>query len=242
MRKGIYILPNAITLCGMFAGFYSIVAALNGRYVVAAWAILVAAVFDGLDGFVARLTHSTTRFGIELDSLSDVIAFGMAPSALLYKWALMPFKRVGWAAAFLFLACGAMRLARFNIQMGSSERKSFTGMPIPAAAGVVATTVLFYNEMGWSPKKSVVVLAATFLLAILMVSTLKFHSLKEIDPKRRKPFWALVGLVVLFVLVSMHPESMLFVLAAAYTFEALVENAFIRFVKGRGEKPGGAQA
>ncbi|MEW6214507.1 MAG: CDP-diacylglycerol--serine O-phosphatidyltransferase, partial [Nitrospirota bacterium] len=137
MRKGIYILPNTLTLCGMFCGFYSILVALKGDYLHAAWAIMIANIFDGLDGWVARLTHSTTRFGIELDSLSDLVAFGVAPSVMLYKWALTPFGRVGWATAFLFVACGALRLARYNVQMGSTESRSFTGMPTPGAATIV---------------------------------------------------------------------------------------------------------
>ena len=150
----------------MFLGFFSILAALKGNYVHAAWAILIADIFDGLDGWVARLTHSTTRFGIELDSLSDLIAFGVAPAVMLYKWALMPFGRVGWAAAFLFVACGALRLARYNVQMGSTESKAFTGMPIPGAATIVATLVIFYHEI-WDtvPAKNYFILVFTFFLA-----------------------------------------------------------------------------
>lgn len=139
MRKGIYILPNSLTLCGMFMGFYSILSSLKGDYIHASYAIIIAMIFDGLDGWVARLTNSTTKFGIELDSLSDLVAFGVAPSVLLYKWALFPFNRIGWAAAFLFMACGALRLARYNVQMGSTESKAFTGMPIPAAATIVSS-------------------------------------------------------------------------------------------------------
>lgn len=230
MRKGIYILPNSLTLCGMFAGFYAIISVLKGNYTHAAWAVIVAGVFDGLDGWVARLTHSTTRFGIELDSLSDVIAFGAAPAALIYKWSLMPFGRAGWAAAFLFVACGAMRLARYNIQMGSTERKSFTGMPIPAAAGVMATIVLFYNKIGLPHEKSIFILAITFTISLLMVSTLRFHSLKEIDFRRRKPFWLLVAIVVVFVIVVMRPVIALFMFAMLYLLSGIIENiyAYIR--------------
>src|SRR5512135_2769490 len=147
MKKGIYILPNSLTLCGMFFGFYSIMSAIKGNYEHAAWSIMIADVFDGLDGWVARLTNSTTRFGIELDSLSDLVAFGVAPSVLVYKWAIAPFGRVGFAAAFLFTACGALRLARYNVQMGSAESKAFTGMPIPGAAGVLGALVLFYQKI-----------------------------------------------------------------------------------------------
>jgi CDP-diacylglycerol--serine O-phosphatidyltransferase len=237
MRKGIYILPNSLTLCGMFAGFYAIIAVLEGNYVHSAWAILIAAVFDGLDGWVARLTHSTTRFGIELDSLSDVIAFGVAPAALLFKWSLMPFGRVGWAAVFLFVACGALRLARYNIQMGSTEKKSFTGMPIPGAAFVAATMVLFYTEVGWNPQKSLLILFTTFLISILMVSTLRFHSAKELDLSRRKPFWILVALVIIFVFVIMHPETALFTFAMLYLIGGIAENAYIYFKRAKEIRP-----
>jgi CDP-diacylglycerol--serine O-phosphatidyltransferase len=227
MKKGIYILPNAITLCGMFAGFYAIVAVLNDHFVVACWAILVAGVFDGLDGWVARLTSSATKFGIELDSLSDVICFGVAPSVMLYKWALQPFGRIGWLAAFLFIACGAMRLARYNIQMGTTERKTFTGMPIPAAAGCALSMVLFWNEMGWTPVKSYFILVVTVMLAAFMVSTMKFHSHKEVNLRERKPFWALVLLLMGFVAVATYPEIALFVIAVAYTSVAIVENSYL---------------
>ena len=160
MRKGIYILPNTLTLCGMFMGFYSILASLKGLYVDASWAIIIAMVFDGLDGWVARLTHSTTRFGIELDSLSDLVAFGVAPAVMLFKWNLASYGRIGWSAAFLFMACGALRLARYNVQMGSAESKSFTGMPIPGAATIVATMVIFYYEI-WEtvPAKNIYILS-----------------------------------------------------------------------------------
>lgn len=237
MRKGIYVLPNTITLCGMFAGFYAIVSALQGNFTHSAWAILVAGVFDALDGWVARLTHSTTRFGIELDSLSDVIAFGVAPASLVYKWSLTPFGRIGWAAAFLFVACGAMRLARFNIQMGSSERRSFTGMPIPAAAGILAAMTLFYNELGWDSEGSYFVLLITILCSVLMVSTLRYHSLKEINLKERKPFWILVSLVMTFVIVVAHPEIALFALAALYLSSGIAEWLYLHLRKGKEAKP-----
>jgi len=225
MRKGIYILPNTLTLCGMFLGFYAILASLKGNYIHAAWAIIGANIFDGLDGWVARLTHSTTRFGIELDSLSDLVAFGVAPAVMLYKWALMPFGRVGWAAAFLFVACGALRLARYNVQMGSAESKSFTGMPIPGAATLVATFVIFYHEI-WEkvPVKNYFVLFFTFFLAVLMVSTLRFHGAKELDFSKRKPFWILVAIVIVLVLIVMHPAIAFFVFAMIYLISGIIEN------------------
>lgn len=233
MRKGIYILPNTLTLCGMFLGFYSILATLKGNYIHAAWAIMIAIIFDGLDGWVARLTHSTTRFGIELDSLSDLVAFGIAPAVMLYKWSLIPFGRVGWAAAFLFVACGALRLARYNVQMGSTESKAFTGMPIPGAAAIVATLVIFYHEM-WEtvPVKNYFILVITFFLAVLMVSTLRFHGAKELDFSKRKPFWILVAIVMVIAIIIIHPQIALFMFAMIYLIGGIIEN-IVLYYRGR---------
>jgi CDP-diacylglycerol---serine O-phosphatidyltransferase len=234
MRKGIYILPNTLTLCGMSFGFFAIIAALKGNYLHSAWAIIFATVFDGLDGWVARLTNSTTRFGIELDSLSDLVAFGVAPAVMLYKWALVPFGRVGWAVSFLFLACGALRLARYNVQMGSAESKAFTGMPIPGAATITATLVIFYHEM-WEamPEKNFYILFLTIALAVLMVSTLRFHGAKELDFRNRKPFWLLVAIVVVFTLIVIHPPIALFLFAMIYLFGGIIENALLFYRKKR---------
>ena len=220
MKKGIYILPNGLTLCGMFFGFYAILSALKGNYVHAAWAIMIANVFDGLDGWVARLTHSTTRFGIELDSLSDLVSFGVAPAVMVYKWSISPFNRIGIAVAFFFAACGALRLARYNVQMGSTESKAFTGMPIPGAASVLASLVIFYYEF-WDgvPEKNIYVLLLTVFLALLMVSTLRFHGLKEIDFSKRKPFWILVAFVLFIAIIVIHPAMALFVFAMIYLAE-----------------------
>jgi CDP-diacylglycerol--serine O-phosphatidyltransferase len=232
MKKGIYILPNGLTLCGMFFGFYSILSAIKGNYIHAAWAIMIANVFDGLDGWVARLTHSTTRFGIELDSLSDLVAFGVAPAVMIYKWSVSPFGRIGIAVAFFFAACGALRLARYNVQMGSTESKAFTGMPIPGAASVLASLVIFYYEF-WDgvPEKNIFVLLLTIGLALLMVSTLRFHGLKEIDFTKRKPFWILVAFVLLIAILVSHPARSLFVFAMIYLAEGLIENIYLYYRK-----------
>lgn len=226
MRKGIYILPNTLTLCGLFFGFYAILASFKGLYIQGAWAILIANIFDGLDGWVARLTHTTTKFGIELDSLSDLVAFGIAPAVLIYSWGLRPFGRLGWGAAFFFVLCGALRLARYNVQMDSAESKTFTGMPIPGSATVVASVVLFYSEVwGSLTGKNYIVLLLMILLAALMVSTLRYHGIKELDLKRRKPFWLLVAIAVAFVLIFMYPEIVIFVFAISYMFWGIIENA-----------------
>ncbi len=228
MRKGIYILPNTLTLCGMFCGFYAILASFKGLYVYGAWAILIANIFDGLDGWVARVTHSTTKFGIELDSLSDLVAFGIAPAVLIYSWGLYSFGRVGWGAAFFFVICGALRLARYNVQMGSAESKAFTGMPIPGAAVVMASLVLFYNEViGNLIGRNYIVLFLPFLLAILMVSTLRYHGIKEIGLRKRKPFWLLVAVVVAFVLIFMYPEIVIFIFSIIYMFWGIIEGAMV---------------
>lgn len=227
MKKGIYLLPNAITLCGMFAGFFAIISAFKGNFVIAAWAIVIAGVFDALDGWVARLTHTTTKFGIELDSLSDLLSFGIAPAALMYSWTLMPFGRYGWVAAFLFVACGALRLARYNVQMSGDEKKHFTGMPIPAAAGMIASTVLFYQHQGWNHEQSYYALFIIVITALLMVSTMKYHSLKEINIKERKPFGILVSFVIVFGLFFLRPELFLFCLGIIYLWGGLIENTFI---------------
>lgn len=234
MKKGIYLLPNSLTLCGMFFGFYSILAAIKGNYLHAAWAIMIANVFDGLDGWVARLTNSTTRFGIELDSLSDLVAFGVAPAVMMYKWSIAPFGRIGVACVFFFAACGALRLARYNVQMGSTESKAFTGMPIPGAASVLASLIIFYYEF-WdgTPEKNIFVLALTGLLALLMVSTLRFHGLKEIDFSRRKPFWLLVAFVLVIAVIVIHPPVALFVFAMIYLAGGIIENIYLYFRKQR---------
>ena len=243
MRKGIYLLPNTLTLCSMLLGFYSILSTLKGNYVYAAWAILFATIFDGLDGWVARLTNSTTKFGIELDSLSDLVSFGVAPAVLMYKWALVPFGRIGWAAAFWFMACGALRLARYNVQMGSTESKSFTGMPIPGAATIIASLVLFYHEMSdIPPAKNILILVLTVLLAFLMVSTLKYHGAKEIDFRQRKPFWILVAFVLGLTIIVMHPPISLFLFAMIYLLGGIIENVYLFYKRRRvKQKEGSAQ-
>ncbi|MGQ9570637.1 MAG: CDP-diacylglycerol--serine O-phosphatidyltransferase [Thermodesulfovibrionales bacterium] len=234
MKKGVYVLPTTLTICGMFFGFYSVFAAIKGNYLHAAWAILISIVFDGLDGWVARLTHSTTKFGIELDSLSDLVAFGVAPSVMIYKWALTPFGRIGWATAFLFLVCGALRLARYNVQMGSTEFKAFTGMPIPGAAAVLATLVIFYYEI-WElkPEKNLLILFLTIILSILMVSTLRFHGAKELNLSKRKPFSILVAIVIIFTIIVVHPPIALFLFAMAYLIGGIIENSILYYRKRR---------
>jgi len=233
-KKGVYLLPNTLTLCGMFCGFYSIMSAINGNFLHAAWAILLANIFDGLDGWIARLTNTSSRFGVELDSLSDLVAFGVAPSVMMYKWALMPFGRLGWAAAFLFVACGALRLARFNVQTGSPGSKAFKGMPIPGAASILSSVVIFYY-LHWDgiPDKHVIYLSLTIFLALLMVSTLRYHGVKEVDFKEKKPFWMLIVFVLILFVMLIHPSTAIFVFAMAYLFWGIIENSILVLRKQR---------
>ena len=235
MRKGIYILPNLLTLTSMFLGFYSIVRSFNAEHELAAWAIMAATIFDVLDGWVARLTHTSTRFGIEIDSLADVISFGVAPGILAYTWTLQSFGRLGWLGSFFLVACAALRLARFNVQMGSAEKKHFTGLPTPASALVIATTVVAYDEIihmvehvGMSGIARALqtdywVLVLTFLLAGLMVSNITYHSLKEANLKQRRPFGILVGIAAFLAVVAYRPSIVLFLVAIGYVLSGLGE-------------------
>ncbi len=217
--RGVYLLPNLITTGCLFSGFYAIVAAIDGRFLAAAWAVFIALVLDGLDGRIARLTKSTSGFGVQYDSLADLVSFGVAPALLVYLWALkgLPYKQFGWVAAFLFVVCGALRLARFNVQTGSMDPRYFNGLPIPAAAMMVATSIAFYFEIGtWAPEKHIYILAMIYLLSFLMVSNIKYISFKKVELFRRHPFHTLVGLVLIFVVIAAKPEIMGFLVMALY--------------------------
>lgn len=217
IKKGIYILPNLFTTGSMFAGFYSLVASLNGNFDVAALWIFASAVFDGLDGKVARLTGTTSKFGVEYDSLADLVSFGVTPGLMMYAWALKPFGRLGWLAAFLFVVCGALRLARFNVQVNTVESKRFVGLPIPAAASMVAATVLLFHHFGWpSTYKRLAILVLIYLLAFLMVSGFRYYSFKDPALIKRQPFGFLLLAVVLLIVVAAEPAVMTFGIMLVY--------------------------
>ena len=217
VRKGIYVLPNLITTASLFCGFYSIIASSIENFVVAAIAILVAAVFDGLDGRIARFTNTSSKFGAEYDSLSDVIAFGVAPAFLAYSWALSFYGKWGWIAAFLFVLCGALRLARYNIQIGIVESKVFNGLPIPAAAVVVATTGLFFYYAGVEGKfHDPSMLVFIPVLSVLMVSNIKYYSFKDLKLFARKPFITFFLLVLVLIIVAAMPVISAFVAMVGY--------------------------
>ena len=217
MKRGIYLLPNLLTTANLFCGFYGIIAAIQNDFRTAGIAILVSCLFDILDGKVARLTGSNSRFGVEYDSMADLVAFGVAPALLVYLWALKPFGRLGWAAAFLFVACGALRLARFNVQADSVSKKHFVGLPIPGAAAMVATTVLFFYRMGGSGStKHFLLLTMTYVLGFLMVSSIPYYSFKEFDGFQRLRFRTLFLMILLLSVIAAQPAIMLFTLGLVY--------------------------
>lgn len=222
----IYVLPNLMTTGNLFSGFFAVIQSIKGNYLYAAYAIVVAAVFDQLDGRLARLTRSTSKFGAEYDSLCDLVSFGMAPGVLLFLWALQPFGRLGWVACFLFVACGALRLARFNVQANVVEKNYFQGLPIPMAAGIVASSVLAFQDLEMDPLGNPGLLIMTILLAVVMVSNFRFRSFKDLDLKERLPFRYLILGVGILVVVALRPEVMLFVLFMGYALLGAVFGIF----------------
>lgn len=223
-RKGIYLLPNLLTTGNLFSGFYAVIAAFNEDYLNAALAILIAMAFDILDGQTARLTKTTSRFGVEYDSISDVVSFGVAPALLIFGWALSSYGRIGWIAAFLFLVCGALRLARFNALVGSGDSRHFIGLPIPAAAGVIASlVVLDHHLLKLEAVKPFLILALIYVLAFLMVSTFRYRSFKGFYLRGRKPFHVLVSAILFLIILAAEPQIMLFVLFTGYALSGVIE-------------------
>ena len=214
----IYILPNLMTTANLFCGFFSVILSIKGEFRYAAIAVVIAAVFDQLDGRLARLTHATSKFGAEYDSLCDLVSFGMAPALLMYLWALHPYGRFGMMASFLFVACGALRLARFNVQVGVVEKNYFQGLPIPMAAGIVTSSYLAFEDLGWTPSewRGLLLFGMVVLMAFVMVSNFRYRSFKDLDLKERLPFKYLVAGLVVLVTVALYPEVMLFVLFLTY--------------------------
>jgi len=226
-QRMIHPLPCLFTTASLLSGFYAIISSINGNFFNAAVAILVAAIFDGLDGRVARLTKTTSLFGMEYDSLSDLVSFGVAPGLLAYLWALEPFGRYGWLAAFLYVATTALRLARFNSLTLSTAPKDFVGLPCPAAAGMIATTVLFSRYLGATETvKHVSIVLLVYLLSYLMVSNFRYMSFKHPAAKGKKTFQVTVSLVLLMVLVAAEPPLTLFVIGVIYILSGPFNSAY----------------
>ena len=215
-RRGIYILPSLFTTGNVFCGFYAFIAVLNEKYYVAAWALVVAIIFDILDGRVARLTKTTSAFGVQYDSLADIISFGMAPAFLAYSWVLKPFGRLGWMAAFLYLLCGTLRLARFNVTKPDIRGQHFIGLPIPAAAAVIASIVIAFEDMFATRMNPIFMVAVVYLLAFLMVSNIKYPALKRFEFKKRVSFTRFLFVILLLYVFATLPRIAIFILSFTY--------------------------
>ncbi|MEE9146980.1 MAG: CDP-diacylglycerol--serine O-phosphatidyltransferase [Candidatus Tectomicrobia bacterium] len=229
MKKSIYLLPNLFTTGNLLCGFSSVIASINEQYVQAALVILLAAVLDCLDGKVARMTNSASAFGVEYDSLADLLSFGLAPGLLLYSWILRPFGHFGWLAACLFVICGALRLARFNVQASGGPRSNFTGLPIPMAAGVIASAVLLgqhlygnADSLDLEPPLSIVF--AVYVLASLLVSNFKYRSFKYLRLRRVRPVPLVLGAALTVLVIALMPELSLFLMFFGYALSGPVES------------------
>jgi CDP-diacylglycerol--serine O-phosphatidyltransferase len=223
-RQAIYIVPNLFTTGNLFCGLYAIIAVFGGSYVKAAIAILVALIFDMLDGQSARWTKTTSQFGIEYDSLADLVSFGVAPAVLVHAWALKAHGILGLAVVFAFVGCGALRLARYNVQAVMGDNRCFTGLPIPAAAGVLASLTIFDNHILQLGRevKPVLILIITFVLAFLMVSTIKYTKFRGVKLRAGEGFLYLVWGVLGLMLIAATPQIALFVLFAGYAVSGVV--------------------
>lgn len=239
-ERGIYLLPNLFTTAALFAGFYSIVQAMSGRFEHAAVAIFIAMVMDGLDGRVARMTHTQSAFGAEYDSLSDMVSFGVAPALVLYVWALKPMGKLGWIAAFIYCAGAALRLARFNTKLDESDKRYFQGLPSPAAAALLAGLVWVMHDNniqgadilgGWLPMKWLA-WGFTVFAGLTMVSDLRYYSGKDFNLRRSVPFVVILLVVLVFVLVSYSPPEVLFMLFVVYGLSGYVTWLMPSFRKG----------
>ncbi|MBB1360775.1 CDP-diacylglycerol--serine O-phosphatidyltransferase [Shewanella sp. SR44-4] len=209
-NKGIYLLPNLFTTAGLFSGFYAVISSMNGHFELASIAIFIAMICDGLDGRVARLTNTQSDFGAEYDSLADMVSFGMAPAILAYNWALQDLGKVGWLAAFIYCACAALRLARFNTQVGVADKRYFQGLASPAAAALIAGSIWSGSKYELDPT-DINYLAAliTALTGLLMVSNFRYHSFKEVDWRGKVNFVVMLLLVGVFVIISVEPAIIL---------------------------------
>lgn len=216
-QRGIYLLPNLFTTAALFSGFYAITAAINHDFKQAAVAIFIAMVLDGMDGRVARMTNTQSAFGAEYDSMADLISFGAAPALVMYIWVLSGMGQLGWVAAFVHAAGGALRLARFNTQIATADKRYFQGLPSPAAAAIIAGFVWLCQEQGLEGTTiSTIGLALTTLTGLLMVSNFRYHSFKNIDLRGRVPFMRVILIMLIFGVIFVHPALMLFIMFTLY--------------------------
>ncbi|WP_354001909.1 CDP-diacylglycerol--serine O-phosphatidyltransferase [Sinobacterium norvegicum] len=227
-QKGIYLLPNLFTMAALFSGFYSIIAAMNGDFGNAGIAIFIAMVLDGLDGRVARMTNTQSAFGAELDSLSDMVSFGVAPALVVFTWGLAPMGRLGWAAAFIYMACASIRLARFNTQIETADKRFFTGLASPAAAALIAGLVWVcygygINKADVTAGFSAFVALMTVIAGLLMITNVPYHSFKGVDLHGRVPFIVFLAVVLVFAVVLVDPSTVLMGIFAIYALSGPVQ-------------------
>lgn len=223
--KKIYILPNLFTTANMFCGFFAIVTSIHGKYVQSCWMLMAGMLFDSMDGRVARFTRSTSDFGLQYDSLSDLVSFGVAPGLVIYLWALQPFGRLGWLVGFLYMVCAALRLARFNVMVANVPKGFFQGIPSPLAACSLASGILFYRELSlesYGIPKHVFILPVALSVASLMISSISFPSFKEFKISRENSVQSLAAIVLVMVLIAIRPEVTLFAMTVFYISGGLV--------------------
>lgn len=229
-RKGIYILPNLFTLAALFGGFYAIVMAMDGRFDLAAMGVFTAMVFDSLDGRVARMTNTQSAFGEQMDSLSDMVSFGAAPALVAYEWSLKGLGRWGWIAAFVYCACAALRLARFNVNTGVVDKRYFQGMPSPAAAALVMGFIWLMNELEWKGYQLEWVMFGVALYAgLTMVTNVPFYSFKDIRMKKSVPFAVIVLIALAIAVIGIHPPTVLFGIFVVYGLSGYAVYGWRRF-------------
>jgi len=221
-HKGIYLLPNLFTTGALFSGFYAIVVSMSGQFEAAAIAIFAAMILDGLDGRVARLTNTTSAFGLQYDSLADMVSFGVAPAIVALNWGLLSLDKLAWAASFAYAACAALRLARFNTQTEFTDKRFFVGLASPAAAAVVASVIWVWHDAEISSGFAVAMAVAMVFLGLLMVSNFKYNSFKGIDFRGRVPFVAMLVVIFLFVLIASNPPKMLLFIVLTYSLSGPV--------------------
>ncbi|GAB3263113.1 CDP-alcohol phosphatidyltransferase family protein [Chitinimonas naiadis] len=233
-RQSIYLLPNSFTLAALFAGFYAIVQAMNHRFEYAAVAIFIAMVLDGMDGRVARMTHTQSAFGAEFDSLSDMVSFGVAPALVSYEWMLRGFGKLGWIVAFIYCAGAALRLARFNTQLEVADKRYFQGMPSPTAAALVAGFVWVSLEMEWGGEVlRWLALVVTAFAGLTMVSNVRYYSFKEVNVRKTVPFVVLLPIVLGLVAIAASPPVALFCLFVAYGLSGYVQAIWTRLARAK---------
>jgi CDP-diacylglycerol--serine O-phosphatidyltransferase len=219
--RGIYLLPNLFTTAALFSGFYAVISGMNGKFEAAAIAIFIAMIFDGLDGRVARLTNTQSKFGAEYDSLADMVSFGVTPALVMFSWGLSALGKFGWTCAFIYVACAALRLAKFNTQIGLADKNFFSGLPSPAAAAVIAGAIWVSHDEGWigsqvSFELSVIGACLTALVGFLMILNVPYSSFKGLDLKGRVPFVVMIAVVVVFGLVQLDPARVLLGVALSF--------------------------